>query len=202
MAPIKDSHLVSTRSGVIPHHEARRHGKRDATFPPEDQAMPVKGAFPINRAMLKVQIVVLALGAGFSLISLVFDYRSFFASGGHILQASACAVANPIMTPCFYGALAFLAALVWAVAIPRSAPEILLGRQHRLQWLLAAGTVFAWSNFAYELYLFIQPQPVTPAFSCQKSVAAINPLMTPCFYGALIFLAALVTSILILRTNR
>ncbi len=156
----------------------------------------------MNRTLLKVQVAVLAIGTGFSWITLVFDYRRFFASGGHVLNLSGCAVTNPVITPCFYGALAFLAALVWAVAILRSTPEAVLKRQRGLQWLLAAGTLFAGGNFAYEVYRFMQPQPAASAFSCAAGEVAVNPLMTPCFYGALIFLTALVVSVLIVRAQR
>lgn len=155
----------------------------------------------MNRTLLRVQVAVLALGTGFSWITLVFDYRRFFASGGHVLEISGCAVANPVITPCFYGALAFLAAFVWAIAILRSAPEAASKGQRGLQWLLAAGTVFAWGNFAYEVYRFMQPQPAAAAFSCPAGEAAVNPLMTPCFYGALIFLMALIVSVLIRRAR-
>lgn len=154
------------------------------------------------QTLLRVQVGVLAFGTAFSWITLVLDYRRFFASGGHVLEISGCAVANPIITPCFYGALAFLAAFVWATRILRSAPEAVSKRQRGLQWLLTAGTIFAWGNFAYEIYRFMQPQPAATAFSCPSGAAAVNPLMTPCFYGALIFLAALVVSLLILRARR
>lgn len=152
--------------------------------------------------MLKVQVAVLAIGTGFSWITLVVDYRRFFASGGHVLNISGCAVTNPAITPCFYGALGFLAACVWALTILRSAPEAVLKKQRGLQLLLAAGTVFAWGNFAYEVYRYMQPQPAASAFSCPAGEAAVNPLMTPCFYGALFFLTALFVSVLITRTNR
>jgi hypothetical protein len=115
---------------------------------------------------------------------------------------SGCAVTNPIITPCFYGALAFLAAFVWALTILRSAPEAVLQRQRGLQLLLAAGTVFAWGNFTYEVYRFMQSKPAPSAFSCPAGEVAVNPLMTPCFYGALIFLTTLVVSILITRAHR
>jgi hypothetical protein len=156
----------------------------------------------MKRTILKVQVAVLAIGTSFSWITLVFDYRRFFASGGHVLGISGCAVTNPIITPCFYGALAFLVAFAWALAILRSAPEAVLKRQRGLHLLLAAGTVFAWGNFAYEVYRFMQPQPAASAFSCPAGEAAVNPLMTPCFYGALIFLTALVVSVLIVRAHR
>lgn len=156
----------------------------------------------MNRMLLKVQVGVLAIGTGFSWITLVFDYRRFFASGGHVLELSGCVVTNPIITPCFYGALAFLAAFVWAIIIFRSAPESVLKKQRGLQWLLTAGTLFAWGNFTYEVYRFMQIQPTASAFSCPAGDEAINPLLTPCFYGALIFLTALVVSILNMRARR
>ncbi len=77
----------------------------------------------MSRTILKVQVAVLAIGTGFSWITLIVDYRRFFASGGHVLHFSGCVVTNPIITPCFYGALAFLAACVSALTILRSTPE-------------------------------------------------------------------------------
>lgn len=156
----------------------------------------------MNRILLKVQVAVLAIGTGFSWITLVFDYRRFFASGGHVLNLSGCAVTNPVITPCFYGAMAFLAAFVWALAILRSNPEAVLKRQRGLRLLLSASTVFAWGNFSYEVYRFMQSQPTASAFSCPAGEVPVNPMMTPCFYGALIFLTALVVSVLIIRTHR
>lgn len=156
----------------------------------------------MERTLLKVQVSVLAIGTGFSWITLIFDYRRFFASGGHVLQFSGCVVTNPIITPCFYGALAFLVAFVSALMILRSTSAMALKKQRGLQLLLAAGTVFAWGNFTYEAYRFMQPQPVASAFSCPAGEAAINPLLTPCFYGALIFLTALVVSVFIIRAHR
>ncbi len=156
----------------------------------------------MNRILLKAQVAVLALGTGFSWITLLFDYRRFIAAGGHMLELSGCAVANPVVTPCFYGALAFLVAFVWALTILRSAPGAVRNRQHKLQFLLAAGTAFAWGNFAYEVYRFMQPQPPASAFRCPPGAVAVHPLMLPCFYGAIIFLMALACSVLIIRAHR
>src|SRR5512144_2720715 len=156
----------------------------------------------MNKTLLRVQAAVLALGTLFSWLTLVFDYRRYFAAGGQVLELSACAVANPLVTPCFYGALAFLLAFAWAIAILRSAPGTVAKRQGHLQWLLVAGTLFAWGNFAYLAHRFLQPQPAASAFSCPPGEQAANPLTAPCFYGALIFSAALVVSVLILRAWR
>ena len=156
----------------------------------------------MRRTLLKVQVALLAMGTVFSWITLFFDYQRFFASGGHILKISGCTVANPVITPCFYGALTFFAAFVWAIVNLRSASDAALKMERGLRLLLAAGTIFAWGNFSYEVYRYLQPQPTASAFSCPSEIVAAHPLMAPCFYGALIFLMALVVSVLIIRSHR
>lgn len=153
----------------------------------------------MGKPLLKLQVGVLALGTLFSWFTLWVDYRRFFAAGGHWLEVSGCAAANPLVTPCFYGAWAFLVALVWAVAVLRSGQSLIGRRQRGLHWLLAAGTVFAWGNFAYEVFRYSQPTAPASAFSCAREQALVHPLMTPCFYGAMIYLAALLVSMRILR---
>lgn len=156
----------------------------------------------MDRLLFRLQVAVLAIGTAFAWFTLAGDYRRFFGAGGEVFQWSGCAVTNPLLTPCFYGALAFLAALVWALVLLRSAPAAAARRQRGLNWLLAAGTVFAWSNLAYEVFLYSQQRPAS-AFSCPPpGEAVVHPLMTPCFYGALIFLTALAISLLIVRTRR
>jgi hypothetical protein len=150
----------------------------------------------------KAQVTVLAIGTLFSWTTLVLDYRHFFDSGGRVFEFSGCAVANPLATPCFYGALAFAIALLWSVAVVRAAPDAVLRLQGGLHWLLVAGTLFAWGNLGYELYRYLQPQPTASAFSCPVGDVAPNPLATPCFYGALIFACALMVSTTIRRSSR
>ena len=45
----------------------------------------------------------------------------------------------------------------------------------------------------------MQSEPTSSEFGCSVGDLVVNPLMTPCFYGALIFLTALVVSLLITR---
>jgi hypothetical protein len=148
----------------------------------------------MRRALHKLQAVLLAVGTAFSWFTLIGDYRRFFAAGGRVFELSGCVVANPLATPCFYGALAFIVALVGSVAILRSPPAIALARERKLIWLLAAGTVFAWGNFGYEALRYYGAPKATSAFSCPPGALGDNPFLLPCFYGALIFLAALVTA--------
>jgi hypothetical protein len=153
----------------------------------------------MNRLLPKAQAGLLAAGTAFSWFTLVRDYRRFFAAGGRVFELSGCIVQNPLSTPCFYGALAFLAAFVWSILILRSAPQAIRGQQAGLTWLLAAGTVFAWGNFAYEVYRFYGAPKAALPLSCPPGESAVHPLLAPCFYGALIFFGALVVSVLIVR---
>lgn len=154
-----------------------------------------------HKLLPRLQIAVLAVGTTFAWVTLIVDYHRFFSAGGRVFDLSGCAVTNPLLTPCFYGALAFLAAFIWALVLLRSPAEAVAGRQRGLNWLLAVGTVFAWGNFAYELFLYSRQRPA-PAFRCPPGEVVVHPLMTPCFYGALIFLAAFAISLFILRTRR
>jgi hypothetical protein len=61
-------------------------------------------------------------------------------------------------------------------------------------FILLAGTVFAWANFAIELADWLNKR------SCSTgcAVGLINPFLTPCFYGAIVFAIAFVISAFIL----
>ncbi len=147
------------------------------------------------------QAALLGLGTAFSWLTLVLDYRQFFAAGGHALQFSGCSVANPAATPCLYGALAFLVAFIWSIALLRSPAETIPAGEKGLAWLLGAGSLFAWGNFAYLAYVFLTAKPRS-ALSCPPGDAPVNPIAAPCFYGALIFTTALVVSFLMLEKRR
>lgn len=63
--------------------------------------------------------------------------------------------------------------------------------------LLLAGTLFAWFNFAYELFEWLKKQ------ACQSGCyAGLNPFFTPCFYGAIFFTASFVLSACLLFKAR
>jgi hypothetical protein len=155
----------------------------------------------MNRRLLDMQSGLLALGVVFSWTVLVLDYRRFFESGGSVFQFSGCVVSNPLATPCFYGALAFAIALAWSLVIRQRAVADRPMGQGGLHGLLIAATVFAWGNFAYEVYRYLQPHPAPGAFSCPTGEAVAHPLATPCFYGAMIYLCALLVSFAIRRSR-
>jgi hypothetical protein len=63
--------------------------------------------------------------------------------------------------------------------------------------ILLLGTVFAWTNFAFELFSWLRNSSC--ALGCSVSA---NPFFSPCFYGALFFLAAFVLNLMILKASR
>ena len=64
-------------------------------------------------------------------------------------------------------------------------------------WLLLLGTLFAWGNFSYEMIGWLRGMECTTGCA-----SAPNPFLTPCFYGALFFLAAFVLNVMILKKSR
>ena len=60
--------------------------------------------------------------------------------------------------------------------------------------ILLAGTLFAWGNFGYELYNWLN---TGKQIGC--AVGATNPFFTPCFFGAIFFTLAFILSIVSLK---
>ncbi len=125
--------------------------------------------------LARLRTGLLALGTAFSWMTLADDFNEYFFG---------FSVSNPFLTPCFYGAIAFFAAFVLSVL---DLEKILVG-------LLVGGTLFAWGSFGLEAWRFYFPANAPSGFSCPP-VAGGDPLLQPCFYGALIFTAALAVAL-------
>ena len=128
----------------------------------------------------KLLTIILAGGSIFSWYTVFNDFSRFQRIYGTIFRIENCSVPNPVMTACFYGAIAFVIALIFSVK----------KMEKPLYLLLIGGTIFAWSNFGYEVYKFYIATGVKT--SC-AGVITNNVFSTPCFYGASIYLLALVT---------
>ena len=74
----------------------------------------------MDRLLLRLQVAVLAIGTAFAWFTLAGDYRRFFSAGGRVFEWSGCVVTNPLLTPCFYGALIFLTAFAISLLILRT----------------------------------------------------------------------------------
>jgi len=61
--------------------------------------------------------------------------------------------------------------------------------------ILLLGTIFAWANFGYELFRWLNAQSCS---ACALTASA-NPFLSACFYGALFFTAAFCLSAVLLK---
>jgi hypothetical protein len=154
----------------------------------------------MNKNLFKLQAGVLLIGTLFAWYTVYSDFARFYNLYGSITRISGCAIPNPVTTPCFYGAFAFLLGFIWSVIILRriSKGEEISKKQRNLKYLLIAGTIFAWSNFALEIYKYYSSKTAVKV-SC-SGVATDNVFLTACFYGSVIFLTALIVSLVIKKT--
>ncbi|MFH1890978.1 MAG: hypothetical protein ABIJ91_05470 [Candidatus Kuenenbacteria bacterium] len=147
------------------------------------------------KKLLQLQSIILLGGTLFAWYTVYQDFVRFYAVEGGLFKVQDCLIPNPVTTPCFYGAFAFLIAFVWSLKIIKFADEKKKLNQRRLVWLLIASTLFAWGNFTYTLYKFWLSRG-EPTIGC-SGILSGSPWVTPCFIGALIFLAALVAGLVI-----
>lgn len=64
--------------------------------------------------------------------------------------------------------------------------------------ILLAGTIFAWTNFGIELVDWLNKRACTTGCA----VGLVNPFLTPCFYGAMVFALAFVLSAIMLKKGK
>ena len=144
-----------------------------------------------------LQILLLFVGNVVAWSAVRDDFARFFSAGGKITQVAGCSVPNPVTTPCFYGAFAFLGTFFWAIYILKKhntdnhVCKVL--HQKWLSWFLVGGTLFGWFNFV-KLYLAYMGGS---QIGC-SGAAMTTPFATPCFYGSSLFLLALLWSWFIL----
>lgn len=147
--------------------------------------------------LLKLQTGTLLVGTLFAWFTVYTDFTRFYNLYGSITKISGCVIPNPVTTPCFYGAFAFLLGFILsAIVLHKSLKgEDFIKKQKHLWLLLIAGTLFAWGNFAFEIMKFYSSKTVVQV-SC-SGVATDNVFLTSCFYGSVIFLSSLIVSTLI-----
>ena len=150
---------------------------------------------PTKKNLLYLHSLLLLSGTVFAWGNVLKEFKIYFAAGGQILQTAGCPVTNPIITPCFWGATAFLIALIWSSYIIQAKSTGQISNEIRLKWFLVASTIFGWGNVALEFYKYYASK-MQPIVSCTGVIK--SPIYAPCFTGSIIFLASLIfTSIII-----
>ena len=136
-------------------------------------------------------LAFLAVGAVIAWSTVSLAFVRFYRAEGTLLKITNCQFPNPVTTPCFYGAIAFLVALVWAVSLARGANAPVRGYAG-LWWFLLASTIFGWSNVAYEFWRWNQSSTGFILISC-TTASISSPFQSPCLYGSTMFLGAWVS---------
>lgn len=148
---------------------------------------------------LRAPVIVIFGGALFAWYTVIQDFIRFFDIEGTVFRIKDCAFPNPVTTPCFWGAVAFVVALLASIAIMRNNALTAQYRGYKkLVLFLFAGNVFAWSNAIYGIVDFYKHKDAGPVIGCSGLLVA-NPFMTPCFWGSVLFLLSLVASIVTLN---
>jgi hypothetical protein len=148
--------------------------------------------------MKKLQyLLILCIGGGVVIAwyTVIKQFIFFFNIYGDLFRFKDCAFPNPIITPCFWGAVAFIFAFVWSLRLVRS-PSLRSARG--LRGLLVFGSVFAFSVLVYEGLQFYQIYD-GPIASCAPGV---HPLKTPCFAGFIFFTLSAIISFRIVSAFR
>ena len=150
------------------------------------------------KKLFYTQTLVLFGGSIFAWYTVYTDFVRFYGIEGTVFKIKDCALPNPVTTPCFWGAFAFIIALSWSIYILRLSDANLQAKQQsRLNWLLIASTLFAWGNFFYTAIPFWL-RGNTPGVGC-SGLLMTNPFTTPCFGGSVFFLIALIISLILIK---
>lgn len=143
----------------------------------------------MHKKIQYTQIFFLISGVIFSTFTTVQSIIQHYNLEGSFLKFRDCTYPNPLITPCFYGMIAFWVALIWAIKIFRENKEY-----KGIMYFLIAGTIFAWGNFSYEVFQYIQAGS-KEIITCSGHVS--NPLESSCFYGSILFTLSLLFTIIL-----
>jgi len=149
----------------------------------------------MSKKLQLTQIFIILAGTVFAWYTVVTDFLRFYNYEGTLFKIRDCVVPNPLTTPCFYGALAFILALALSVGVLLGKRENRKKLQTYLTWLLGAGTIFAASNFTFTLVKYFQSKAAAENFIACSGVSAATPFTTPCFFGLIFYTAAFLLAI-------
>ena len=153
---------------------------------------------PLNKPIL-LQTITLAVGSFIGWREVIAEVNYYcdanaFGIGG-LTSFSGTLTTNPILTPCFWGSIAFVIALVWSLMILfNKSVKWQKVQMRNIFWLLLGATIFAWTNTSYTFYKYYADNPGIPYFGCPAE-RIDNPFTTACFMGATAFLVALIINI-------
>lgn len=136
-------------------------------------------------------MLVILSGVFWSWFNVIKQEKIHYEIEGSLTKIKDCTVTNPILTPCFWGAVAFLISFILSILIIKKKKEISLKLQEYLRKLTFVGTLFAWAVVGSESYDYFSNK-MRPIETCTGVVK--NPLKSACFIGAIIFTLSFIIS--------
>jgi hypothetical protein len=140
-----------------------------------------------------VRTGLLGLGVVSSWTALASQFIAFLQTYGTLWHVSTSVATNPVLTPCLYGSLAFLAAFIWSCALllrPNLSGDIWLNR------LLLFGAVFAAAVVLYDCSQYYKLFSLGVPLVCSPQA---NPFFTACFRGLVLFVASYLAGVWVIR---
>lgn len=135
-------------------------------------------------------VILLVLGVYVSWSTTLNQFIKFYQLEGTVFKVKDCAMPNPITTPCFWGALAFMGSLIWSIKVFFLGVKDKVKNIKYMRLFLLGSVIFAWSNFAIEYKQYL-------ASASQKAVTCSGVVDTPfqsaCFYGSILFTLSFIT---------
>lgn len=139
--------------------------------------------------LFNLQAVVIFSGVFWAWYNVIKEFKIFYLYENRIFKFVDCTITNPILTPCFWGACAFLIAFILSLIVLKKSGTAKIKLQKALKLLTLAGTLFAWGVVSFESYKYFSTK-MQPIQTCTGYVQ--NPLYSSCFVGAIIFTLSLI----------
>ena len=150
------------------------------------------------RGWARSLIACLVVGAAIAWSTSILAMTRFYGSEGTLLRFTNIGVPNPMITPCFWGAVAFLVALGSAAFLySRIGHANPVGGYRTLSWFLVACVLFGWGNVGYEWWSLNQSETGSIIGCTAGPMTSI--FQSPCVYGSVMFLASLAATYVVVR---
>ncbi|MFC1649679.1 hypothetical protein ACFL2C_03150 [Patescibacteria group bacterium] len=147
------------------------------------------------KQLKKTRLAYLLLGSIIAWYETISKFAAFYGNEGTLFKVKDCVIPNPITTPCFWGATAFVIALILAYKFYKKSSKKF---EKYFLWFMIACVLFAWGNFAVELR---GVQPVPGALIAPCTANPVSPFLSACFFGSILFTLSLISTYLISKKS-
>lgn len=160
----------------------------------------MKTSFQSYRPWLWLQAVALLWGNYVGWSTIYREVQHYCAVESRGLEAlftfGGTATTNPLLSPCFWGTLAFGVSLVWTIRLLYLNDPVRFKLEFkRLLYLLLGSTVFAFLNNIPVFYNYLT-KPDIAANTCSPDNLLTNPFLTSCFLGFSAFALASILALI------